>query len=197
MGKKAVTWKDVIREQFSKLRKDGKKPSFGDVVPYAKKEWEEIKAGTHPLYIQGSSKGMSKGSSKGSNKSTSKSTSKSKRQTKKNKGATSSSTSTSNNSAIQHLLANVKLCKKDQKQIHKYLQTQKGGSACGMEQTGGSDCGCDQTGGKRKKNQKTRKMKKMKGGDKESYVSVIDEKSGQYTTEDNGPESEEVADELV
>jgi len=193
MGKKAVTWKDVIREQFTKLRKDGKKPSFGDVVPYAKKEWEEIKAGTHPLYIQGSSKGKSKGSSKSTSKGTSKSMSKSKRQTKKNKGAASSSTSTSNNSAIQHLLANVKLCKKDQKQIHKYLQTQKGGSACGMEQTGGSDCGCDQTGGKRKKNQKTRKMKKMKGGE----VSVTNSISGEYTTEDNGPDAETDVVELV
>ena len=60
MGKKAVTWMDVIREQLAKLRKEGKKPSIGDVTPYAKKEWAEIKAGKHPLYIQGSSKGKSK-----------------------------------------------------------------------------------------------------------------------------------------
>ena len=65
MGKKAVTWMDVIREQLAKMRKEGKSPSIGDVTPYAKKEWAEIKAGKHPLYMQGTSKGTNKGTNKG------------------------------------------------------------------------------------------------------------------------------------
>ena len=151
---------DVIREQLAKLRKEGKKPSIGDVTPQAKKEWADIKAGKHPLYIQGSSKGMKR--SKGSK------TQKMGKRGKNNKTQKMTSGTPSNNASIQQMLSKLHLCKKCTSKIQKYLKTQKGG-----------DCGCSkQDGGKGK-----RKTKKMKGGergdvddeaeqksDKESYV---------------------------
>lgn len=180
MSKKAVTWMDVIREQLAKMRKEGKSPSIGDVTPYAKKEWAEIKAGKHPLYMQGTSKGQSK--SKGTSKSKGKKN-KTQKLMKGNKQSMSSSTassmasstasSTNANMAIQQMLSKVHLCKKDVVKIQKYLKTQKGGS-CGCEQTGGGGCGCNQSGGAKrrtKKNGKKSKGAKLKGGDsKEPYV---------------------------
>lgn len=139
MAKKEMTWMDVIREQLAKLRKEGKKPSIGDVTPQAKKEWADIKAGKHPLYIQGSSKGMKR--SKGN---------KTQKLSKKGTQKMMMSTGTANpNAAIQQMLSKVHLCKKCTMKIQKYLKTQKGGN-----------CGCEQQGGKTKKN------KKMKGGDR-------------------------------
>ena len=137
MAKKEMTWMDVIREQLAKLRKEGKKPSIGDVTPQAKKEWADIKAGKHPLYIQGSSKGIKR--SKGN---------KTQKLSKKGTQKMMMSTGTANpNAAIQQMLSKVHLCKKCTMKIQKYLKTQKGGN-----------CGCEQQGGKTKKN------KKMKGG---------------------------------
>jgi len=164
---------DVIREQLAKLRKEGKSPSIGDVTPYAKKEWADIKAGKHPLYMQGSSKGKGKGSSKGSSKGTSKGTGKGKGKKNKTQKIMKGSNMGSN-AAIQQMLSKVHLCKKDVMKIQKYIKTQKGGG-CGCAQTGGG-CGCDQSGGAKRRTKKN----KMKGGadadtdadanKKESYV---------------------------
>jgi hypothetical protein len=195
MSKKAVTWMDVIREQLAKLRKEGKTPSIGDVTPYAKKEWADIKAGKHPLYSQGTSKG--KGTSKGSSKKGKMNRNKtvklskqssSKRSSSKRSSSKQSSKMVTGNStmSIQQMLSKVHLCKKDMGKIQKYLKSQRGGG-CGCEQTGG-DCGCDkmsggkqsggkqsggkQSGGKQKskikKTKKTKKTKKMKGGDSDA-----------------------------
>ena len=158
MGKKAVTWMDVIREQLAKLRKEGKSPSIGDVTPYAKKEWAEIKAGKHPLYMQGTSKGTNKSKKNKSKKNKSK-----KNKTKKiMKGNKNMASNMGSNTAIQQMLSKVHLCKKDMAKIQKYLKTQKGG-----------DCGCDQSGGKRRTRKLKKKGKIMRGGDddmKETYV---------------------------
>ena len=171
MSKKAVTWMDVIREQLAKMRKEGKSPSIGDVTPYAKKEWAEIKAGKHPLYMQGTSKGTSKGQSK--SKGTSKGKKNKTQKLMKGHKQSAASSNMGSNMAIQQMLSKVHLCKKDVIKIQKYLKTQKGGS-CGCEQTGGGGCGCDQSGGAKrrtKKNGKKMKGAKLKGGDsKESYV---------------------------
>jgi hypothetical protein len=167
MSKKAVTWMDVIREQLAKMRKEGKTPSIGDVTPYAKKEWAEIKAGKHPLYSQGSSKGKSKGKSSKKDKSTGKMSKKMMKTQKLQKNKQFSQSS--NKIAIEQMLSKVHLCKKDIIKIQKYLKTQQGGS-CGCEQTGGG-CGCEKTGGGKGKGKKTRKNKnknmnkKMKGGE--------------------------------
>jgi len=168
MAKKEMTWMDVIREELAKLRKEGKKPSIGDVTPQAKKVWADIKAGKHPLYIQGSSKGMKR--SKGS---------KTQKMHKKGKNKTQklmSSNAPSNNMAIQQMLSKLHLCKKDMAKIQKYLKTQKGGN-----------CPCDkQMGGKKGK----RKTKKMKGGDgdeeiKEGYEDETLENS-EYGSDESG-----------
>ena len=165
MAKKEMTWMDVIREQLAKLRKEGKKPSIGDVTPQAKKEWEQIKAGKHPLYIQGSSKGIKR--SKGN---------KTQKLSKKGTQKMMMSTPSSNpNTAIQQMLSKLHLCKKCTMKIQKYLKTQKGGN-----------CGCEQQGGKKSK---TKKNKKMRGGE----VSMVSEPSGlKDNPEDTDGTTEEI-----
>jgi hypothetical protein len=199
MAKKEMTWMDVIREQLNKMRKEGKHPSIGDVTPQAKKEWEDIKAGKHPLYIQGSSKGKSKSNSKSNKGKSNKNSSKSKSSNKKNKtskigkGANKGmktrkmkgNAPSSSNMSIEQMLAKVKLCKKDSAKVMKYLKmsgNQKGG-----------DCGCDkQSGGK-----KSKKGRKMKGGTStseagtgaseagtEAFEETIDTSSGENASEE-------------
>ena len=156
MAKKEMTWMDVIREQLAKLRKEGKKPSIGDVTPQAKKEWADIKAGKHPLYIQGSSKGMKR--SKGSK------TQKMGKKSKNNKSQKMMSGAPSNNAAIQEMLSKLHLCKKCTAKIQKHLKTQKGG-----------DCGCSKQEGGKKSKRKTRKMKGGDGDDEEKAGDMNDE----------------------
>ena len=202
-----MTWMDVIKEQLAKLRKEGKSPSIGDVTPMAKKEWAEIKAGKHPLYSQGSSKGK-RGSSKRSSSKKSKDSSKGKGSSKQNKtqkmSAPSGSTMDMDHTyCIEQMLKKVHLCKKDVQHIQKYLKTmktQKGGD-CGCSQTGGS-CGSCQDGGRKKgrrtmkikgmkgmkgkkgKSMKGKRSKGMKGGSTdEEFVSIVDKETGEY----NGP----------
>lgn len=207
-----MTWIDVVKEQLAKLRKEGKSPSIGDVTPAARKEWDEIKSGKHPLYSQGSSKGKKRSSS---NKKQSKG--------KQGKNKTQKMHVSNNNNTgeamdhrkcIEQMLAKVHLCKKDVGKIHKYLKTmkmqkngvQKGGD-CGCSQSGGSCSSC-QAGGKGKKGRRTMKLKKgkkgkksMKGGEaheqdtnenenaddakadeKDSFISAIDEETGEYSS---------------
>jgi hypothetical protein len=209
MTKKPMTWIDVVKEQLAKLRKEGKSPSIGDVTPAARKEWNEIKSGKHPLYSQGSSKGKKRSSSNKQSK-----------QGKQGKNKTQKMRLSSNNNAgeamdhrkcIEQMLAKVHLCKKDVGKIQKYLKTmkmqkggvQKGGD-CGCSQSGGSgSCSSCQAGGKGKKGRRTMKLKKgkkvKKGGgaheedtendteaddtkaeEKDSFVSAIDEETGEY-----------------
>ena len=202
---------DVIKEQLAKLRKEGKSPSIGDVTPMAKKEWAEIKAGKHPLYSQGSSKGKQSSSKKSSSKQGSSKKSSSKQNKTQKMSAPSGSTMDMDHTyCIEQMLKKVHLCKKDVQHIQKYLKTmktQKGGD-CGCSQTGGS-CGSCQDGG-RKKGRRTMKIKGMKGmkgkqskgkrsngkrsngkqsksmkggSTDEEFVSIVDKETGEY----NGP----------
>jgi len=196
MSKKPMTWMDVIKEQLAKLRKEGKSPSIGDVTPMAKKEWAEIKAGKHPLYMQGTSKGnkSNKGKqgkqSKGKQGNKTQKLGKQGKQSKHKQGkhkqgkqySNSESSTTPHAMCIQQMLAKVHLCKKDVIKINKYLKTlktQTGGNGCGCQTGGGngSSCGC-QDGGKKKRKTK----KNMKGGaadtSEEHFESMIDEKTG-------------------
>ena len=180
---------DVIKEQLAKLRKEGKTPSIGDVTPVAKKEWAEIKAGKHPLYTQGTSKGKKgnkthkqgnhkqgkgkqskgkQGNHKQSNKThkqgNHKQGNKTHKQGKGKQGNNNTDSSTTPHPmCIQQMLTKVHLCKKDVNKIHKYLKTLKTqtGGDCGCQTGGGSGggCGC-QDGGKKKRKTK----KNMKGG---------------------------------
>lgn len=164
MNKKPMTWMDVIKEQLAKMRKEGKSPSIGDVTPAAKKEWEQIKSGKHPLYIQGSSKGRSKNNKPNKGK--------------KNKTQKMSAMPMDHQYCIEQMMQKVHLCKKDVNQINKYLKTmkmQKGGD-CGCSQSGGN-CSTCQEGGKKKKGRLTMKIKGKKGKKakhmKGGYVSIV------------------------
>ena len=197
MAKKEMTWMDVIREQLAKLRKEGKKPSIGDVTPYAKKEWAEIKAGKHPLYIQGSSKGKKRGNNKTQKMGKGKKGKGSFDKTQKNMPSSSSSSGApSNNAAIQQMLTKMHLCKKCTTKIQKYLKTQKGG-----------DCGCSKQGGGKKSKRKTKKMKGGERGDgddeaeqkeedvnTEAFVDTVGKESGEYVSDES---TEDIKDEAV
>jgi hypothetical protein len=197
MSKKPMTWMDVIKEQLAKFRSEGKTPSIGDVTPEAKKEWTKIKAGTHPLYSQGSSKGkgsMKKGSMK---KGSMKKGSMKKGSMKKGSMKKGSMKMGKHNKTqkmmpsqdpkefVKQMLTKIHLCKKDSAKIYKYLSSQKGGScgSCEMTsggsshetgeagpKTGGSEVS-EMTGGgagPKTGGKKSKKQKKMKGG----YVQI-------------------------
>ena len=208
MAKKEMTWMDVIREQLNKMRKEGKHPSIGDVTPIAKKEWEDIKAGKHPLYIQGSSKGKKNkthklGKSKGNKLSKGKGKGKGMKTRKLGKSNLRVDTPMpSNKTAIEQMLSSVHLCKKDAAKVMKYVKS--------VKQSGGG-CGCDkQSGGKGKgRGSGKRRGRKMKGGagaagaagaadsadsadsaesdsaaDKEAFTDTLDKETGEYASDE-------------
>lgn len=216
MSKKPMTWMDVIKEQLAKFRSEGKTPSIGDVTPEAKKEWNKIKAGTHPLYSQGSSKGTSKGKGKGSMK---------KGSMKKGKGSMKMGTmkmgtmkmgkhnktqkmmpSQDPKEFVKQMLTKIHLCKKDSAKIYKYLSSQKGGNcgSCEMTsggsspKTGGSEVSemtggaSPKTGGKKSKKQK--KSKKMTGASRMTggYVQIESEDGLLDGSEETDAKKEEV-----
>jgi len=196
MSKKPMTWMDVIKEQLAKFRSEGKTPSIGDVTPEAKKEWNKIKAGTHPLYSQGTSKGkgsMKKGSMK-------------KGSMKKGKHNKTQKMMPSQDPKefVKQMLTKIHLCKKDSAKIYKYLSSQKGGN-CGSCQmtsggaspkTGGSEVS-EMTGGAGPKTggagpktggKKSKKQKKMTGG----YVQIESKDGLLDGPEDTDAKKEEV-----
>jgi hypothetical protein len=167
MSKKPMTWMDVIREQLAKLRSEGKTPSIGDVTPYAKKEWAEIKSGKHPLYVQASNKGKSM--SKGKSISKGKSKTKIYKYLNSQKGGDCNTCMNSGGG---------------------------GGGGGGAEPSTPAD-GSEQAqmGGKGRRKGKSKNMKKskgMKGGEKEPYVD-INSKSGLK----DGDEEANGTDEIV
>ena len=193
---------DVIKEQMAKMRKEGKSPSIGDVTPAAKKEWADIKAGKHPLYSQGSSKGKSRGKSSKQSKGKQ---SKGNKQNKTQKGSKGSAMSKASAMSMDHqycieqMLKNVRLCKKDVNKIHNYMKTmkmQKGGD-CGCSQAGGGSCSSCQEGGKGKKGRRTMKNKGTKGkkgkkGMKGGYVSIVGTDGLEDGTEETDGKQEKV-----
>lgn len=65
MSKQPITWIGLIKKHMDdKKRETNKKVGLGDVVDDAKKEWADIKNGTHEKYIKGSSKGTTRKSKK-------------------------------------------------------------------------------------------------------------------------------------
>jgi replication initiation and membrane attachment protein DnaB len=118
MSKTPVTWLELIKMKLNEEKKNGKSPSIGDVVPEAKKEWVQVKNGTHPKYTQGKAKTFARKGKKNSGKS----------KTKKN---TSSTSSTSID--ILSILEKAKVCKKCRKSIEKIMN---------KKEMKGGDCGC-------------------------------------------------------
>jgi len=129
MSKTPVTWLELIKMKLNEEKKNGNSPSIGDVVPAAKKEWVEIKNGTHSKYIQGKAKTFARKGKKNSGKS----------KTKKNtKGTASASAISGEDIDIHAILTKAKVCKKCRKSIEKVMNKK------GMK---GGDCGCGMTGG--------------------------------------------------
>jgi hypothetical protein len=131
MSKSPITWLELIKEKLNDAKKEGKSPSIREVVPEAKKEWVQIKNGTHPKYMQGKAKTHArKGKKSSKNAKTKKSSS----------SAKSSASAPSMN--MNDILDKAKVCKKCRKNIEKAMKKSemKGGSGCGC--SGGMSGGC-------------------------------------------------------
>ena len=142
MSKKPMTWLELIKLKLSEEKSKGKSPSIGDVTPFAKKEWVQIKEGKHPLYVQG--KAQTFGRKK-------KGTKKSRKNNSSMKASSMKASSPMNNDIdIQKLLNQIKICGKCKKKVDKLMKkkTMKGGNSCSMtpDQTGGC-ASCGQSGG--------------------------------------------------
>jgi hypothetical protein len=116
MSKKPMTWLGLIKEKLGEEKAKGKAPSINDIMPLAKKEWAEIKAGKHPKYEQGKAQTFAR-KKKGEKK------------TKKNKGSSSKSGGASSPD-VNDVLHEAKLCTKCKKKVDKVLKKKgmKGGS---------------------------------------------------------------------
>jgi hypothetical protein len=179
MPKKEITWLELMKSKFAEFKKMGQTPSVKEVANAAKKEWTTVKAGVHPLYIQGSSAGK-----KGSKKNKRKSEKKSKRRmmmssrptlnisrgggmselspgTYNETGTTSTPNATGSkqqqpttggSGSFTQLLSRLKLCKGCTKKIrNSNKKSMKGG--CGDTPCGGLGL----VGGKKRKSQKKRR----------------------------------------
>jgi hypothetical protein len=138
MSKKPITWLELIKMKLSEEKSKGNSPSIGDVTPTAKKEWVQIKEGTHPKYIQGKAKtfgrknkaNKSRKANKKSNEDemeegTSTSSSKassSKASSSKASSSKASSSKASSETDIHQLLSEIKLCGKCKKSVDKILK---------------------------------------------------------------------------
>lgn len=57
MAKTEITWIELINEHIKTRKAAGKPAGLRDVIGDAKGDWTKIKAGNHPKYVKGSSKG--------------------------------------------------------------------------------------------------------------------------------------------
>lgn len=161
---------ELMKSKFAEFKKMGQTPSVKEVAIAAKKDWTEVKAGTHPLYIQGTA------SNKGSKKTKKHSSKKTKKQgrnrsRRRRRGGAMSELSPGETlgqegqdrsvvgggkCSLKHLLSKIKLCKSCTKKVRK-TNSMKGG--CG-------DTPCEAppalVGGKRRRR---KNMKAMRGGD--------------------------------
>jgi hypothetical protein len=119
MGKKPITWLELVKQKLSDRKAKGEHPSISDVAGEAKKDWVSIKAGTHALYEQGKSKFFGKKKTQKTQK------------TQKNKGKS--------NNDISSILSN--LCPKCKKTVKKALgkKMKKGGNDMEDPQFGGTN----------------------------------------------------------
>ena len=112
MSKKEMTWLGLIKLKLS----EEKGKSINDVMPAAKKEWVQIKAGTHPKYIQGKAQTFGR-KKKGNNKSR-----KADKSSRRSSSSQNDSSSHDHNEEIHALLSKVKLCGKCKKNVEKILK---------------------------------------------------------------------------
>ena len=111
MSKKPISWIELIKVKLNEEKSQGKSPSINDIMPAAKKDWAQIKAGTHPKYVQGKAQTYARKKKSGdSNKTT--------RKSKKNDSGSSGPD-------IHEILAQVKMCGKCKKKVEKILSKKK------------------------------------------------------------------------
>jgi hypothetical protein len=130
MSKKPISWLELIKLKLG----EAKGSSLNDIMPETKKAWAQIKAGTHPEYIQGKSQTFARKKKSGDNNNTKKN-----RKSMKSASASSASaspmsaSSASSSPTVEELLAQIKLCGKCKKQVDKLMKKKslKGGNCCG------------------------------------------------------------------
>ena len=115
MSKKPVSWLELIKLKLNDAKSKGQSPSINDIMPEAKKEWVQIKAGTHPTYMQGKSQTFAR------KKKTGDGAKKTRKADKKNSSASASASSARSASAIQDVLDQVKMCGKCKKKVEQLL----------------------------------------------------------------------------
>ena len=145
MSKKPMTWLGLIKEKLAEEKAKGNAPSINDIMPIAKKEWAQIKSGSHPKYEQGKAQTFAR-KKKGDNK------------TKKLKGGAKSKTMSSSPD-IHAVLHEAKICTKCKKKVEKLMKKKGmsgGGIADGAAPVGGDphppggcngNCKASQSGG--------------------------------------------------
>ena len=114
-----MSWLELIKLKLSEEKKAGKSPSINDIMPMAKKEWAQIKAGTHPDYIQGKGQTFARKKKGASDKQTRKASKASK--SSSSKSSSSSGSSSASTDDIQAILDEVKMCGKCKKKVEKIL----------------------------------------------------------------------------
>jgi hypothetical protein len=123
MSKKPISWIELIKVKLNEEKSQGKSPSINDIMPTAKKDWAQIKAGTHPKYIQGKAQTYARKKKSGdSNKTT--------RKSKKHESGSSGSSGPD----IHEILAQVKMCGKCKKKVEKILSKGKKNMTGGYNQ---------------------------------------------------------------
>jgi len=141
MSKSPITWIEIIKVKLNEEKKNGKSPSIRDIMPEAKKEWVQVKNGTHPKYTQGKAKTYArKGNKSSKNAKTKKNSAKSmgSKQSSSKQSSSKQSSSNNNDMNIHDILDKAKVCKKCRKNIEKTMKksAMKGGN-----------CGCGMVGG--------------------------------------------------
>ena len=121
MSKKPISWLELIKLKLG----EAKGSSLNDIMPETKKAWAQIKAGTHPEYIQGKSQTFARKKKSGDN------TTKKSRKSMKSASPMSASASATS-PTVEELLAQIKLCGKCKKRVDKLMKKKslKGGNCC-------------------------------------------------------------------
>ena len=124
MSKKPISWLELIKLKLG----EAKGASLNDIMPETKKAWAQIKAGTHPEYIQGKSQTFARKKKSGDN-----STKKSRKSMKSASASSPSASASSASPSVEELLAQIKLCGKCKKRVDKLMKKKslKGGNCCG------------------------------------------------------------------
>ena len=110
-----MSWIELIKVKLNEEKSQGKSPSINDIMPAAKKDWAQIKAGTHPKYIQGKAQTYARKKKSGD----------SIKMTRKNKKHDSGNSGSSSGPDIREILAQVKMCGKCKKKVEKILSKKK------------------------------------------------------------------------